>query len=265
MHYFLLKEKYALLRSVLLEPRRLKWIDKWFTNLFLDLTSKAPITFSITGILSTGTSSQSCKNVEKSRQPICFEERKSQSFIHQGYRSDLINKRPEYFVREDEDRYFTEYFKTRKISRSPPQMYGTTLGAADSVFHDYHSSSRPTDSSSPPKLSRPAVIKTGFYRPSEQTYPKCSPPLSIPDSPTHYGAKMTTTTNLEQQQTTQNGRFRPPPFFETVLTLRKRLYHLGGKDFTVDEPPTDRNVHKLWRSLEKHKVNYVSFIKYVFF
>ena len=228
--------------------------------MFLDLTSKAPITFSITGILSTGASSQSCKNVEQSRQPLCFEERKSQSFIHKSYPSELINKRPEYFVREDEDRYFTEYFNTRKISQSPPQMYATTLGA-DSVFHDYHPA-RSTDSPSPPKLSRPAVIKTGFYRRADLTYPKCSPPLSIPDSPTHYGAKMTTTIT-PQQQTAQNGRFRPPPFFETVLTLRKRLYHLGGKDFTVDEPPTDRNVHKLWRSLEKHKVNYVS-IKILF-
>ena len=54
------------------------------------------------------------------------------------------------------------------------------------------------------------------------------------------------------------GRFRPPPFFETVLALRKRLYYLGGKRFPVDEPPMDRNIHKLWRAVEKHKVTYVS-------
>ena len=54
------------------------------------------------------------------------------------------------------------------------------------------------------------------------------------------------------------GRFRPPPFFETVLILRQRLYKLGGKIFPSDEPPTDRNVHKIWRAVEKYKVSYVS-------
>ena len=69
----------------------------------------------------------------------------------------------------------------------------------------------------------------------------------------------TTTPAIHDEiQTSQNGRFRPPPFFDTVLVLRKRLYYLGGKAYPTDEPPCDRNVHKLWRSAEKHKVNYVS-------
>ena len=180
-----------------------------------------------------------------------YEERKSQSFLHQTYRPEMINNRPDYFVREDQDRYFREYFSPRKMSSPTPQMYSTAIGT-DSVFNDYRP--RLIDSPSPPKLSRTAVIKDGFYR-TEQTYPKCSPPLSNPNSPTNYGAQLTTTLPATSAQ---NGRFRPPPFFETVLTLRKRLYHLGGKDYSIDEPPTDRNVHKLWRSLEKHKVNYVS-------
>ena len=31
-----------------------------------------------------------------------------------------------------------------------------------------------------------------------------------------------------------------------------------GKIFPSDEPPTDRNVHKIWRAVEKYKVSYVS-------
>lgn len=61
------------------------------------------------------------------------------------------------------------------------------------------------------------------------------------------------------KRSSPTGRFRPPPFFDTVLTLRQRLYELGGKAFKgADEPPSDRNVHKLWRAVEKYKVDYVS-------
>ena len=54
------------------------------------------------------------------------------------------------------------------------------------------------------------------------------------------------------------GRFRPPPFFKTVLHLRKRLFELGGKTIGFDEPPTDKKTLKVWRVMEKYNTTYVS-------
>ncbi|XP_066923187.1 uncharacterized protein [Clytia hemisphaerica] len=201
---------------------------------------KEPITFSITGILSTGTSSRSCDNVVASR-AMHFADRSSPPSTVHSYRTEVIKSRPDFYVRREEDRYFTDYFgNKRKISHSPPELYAPVR--SDAVFEEYHESRESTPS--PPKIFRPSL----YTRHSDDKYHQISsPPLTIPNSRSNHETTMTSS---------QNGRFRPPPFFDTVLTLRKRLYYLGGKEFSVDEPPTDRNVHKMWRSIEKHKVNY---------
>jgi len=243
---------------------------------FSDLKSKAPITFSITGILSTGTSSTNHRNTSTQSPQQVYPHPSTEanlsllsSYQHQRA-TDFMKTRPsvvtsdQFYGRREviaEDEYYAKYLQKNNRSHHHHNSLGSELlryaspRSSASSFEEcqHRQERRMSDNASPPKIFRPNSPEEiyNFYKDKSplscpKKFVRTSPP---PLSSDHHEVIMTSS---------HNGRFRPPPFFETVIALRKRLYILGRKVFPVDEPPSDRNVHKLWRSMEKHKVNYVS-------
>lgn len=162
-------------------------------------------------------------------------------------------------------------------SKSEPRKRQKTTHYENSRTHDQMSShTEPTAASystSAPYINNREHYSSQYYEQNSHEWGHFDPRSSInyinqrkSISPRSYTSETSEsiqtlkTARLSQgsSRSPPTGRFRPPPFFETVLILRQRLYKLGGKIFPSDEPPTDRNVHKIWRAVEKYKVSYVS-------
>ena len=178
---------------------------------------------------------------------------------------------------DDEDSRFTEYY-TQYIRKNNVRShrdahpfdseyirYASPRSSVSSLEECHHQPARRlSDNPSPPKRFRPNSPEEHFNFYNDESAASC--PKKSVHFPVRKSPPPLTSADDKDSSTksSHNGRFRPPPFFETVFTLRKRLYNMGGSIFPVDEPPSDRNVHKLWRSMEKHKVSYVSLLMQFF-